>query len=93
MGGNANQGGSGGDAGSGNAAGSGTSGAGGGTAVDPHFKLAWRDAFDSFVVTRWSKQTHTFEENDLLRRRRTNAPRRPSHPQRRRRPAHECLAD
>lgn len=63
MGGSANQGGSGGNAGSGNAGGSGTSGAGGGTAVDPHFKLAWRDDFDRFVDTRWSKQTHTFEEN------------------------------
>lgn len=41
----------------------GTAGVGGGTGVDAHFKLAWRDDFDSFVDTRWTKQTHTFDEN------------------------------
>lgn len=41
------------------------SGGGGGTGpvVDPRFKLKWRDDFDSFNDSRWSKQTHTFEEN------------------------------
>lgn len=66
MGGATNQGGSG-NAGSssGNAgsSGAGTGGTGGGGAVDTHFELAWRDDFDSFVDTRWTKQTHTFPEN------------------------------
>ena len=38
-------------------------GAGGGAPVDPHFTLAWRDDFDTFDTTRWTKQTHTFPEN------------------------------
>ena len=53
----------GGSAGRGGTGGQGTAGAGGGTAVDPHFKLAWRDDFDTFDTTHWTKQTHTFAEN------------------------------
>ncbi|MDF3071794.1 MAG: hypothetical protein K0R38_7395 [Polyangiaceae bacterium] len=41
----------------------GASGGGGGPVVDPRFKLKWRDDFDSFNDARWSKRTHTFEEN------------------------------
>jgi endo-1,3-1,4-beta-glycanase ExoK len=52
---------------SGGSAGSNSAGAGGaggtGPAVDPRFKLEWRDDFDSFDDARWSKQTHTFDEN------------------------------
>ncbi|HEX2869829.1 MAG TPA: family 16 glycosylhydrolase [Polyangiaceae bacterium] len=55
-------GGSAGNAASGGSAG-GTGGGGGTSAVDTHFKLAWRDDFDSFNDARWSKQTHTFAEN------------------------------
>lgn len=44
-------------------AGAGTGGAGGTSGIDSHFKLAWRDDFDSFNDARWSKQTHTFAEN------------------------------
>jgi len=47
----------------GSGGGGGTSGAGGTSGIDSHFKLAWRDDFDSFNDTRWSKQTHTFDEN------------------------------
>lgn len=70
MGGSASQGGSAaGSAGAGNPGGSsagggpGGSGAGGSSAVDSHFKLAWRDDFDTFNDARWTKQTHTFAEN------------------------------
>jgi len=38
-------------------------GAGGSASVDSHFKLAWRDDFDTFNDARWTKQTHTFDEN------------------------------
>lgn len=49
---------------SGGSGGMGTAGAaGGGPAVDPRFKLRWRDDFDSFNDARWVKRTHTFEEN------------------------------
>lgn len=48
-------------AGSGGSAGSG--GTGGGAAEDPHYKLLWRDDFDTFNAARWTKQTHTFAEN------------------------------
>jgi endo-1,3-1,4-beta-glycanase ExoK len=48
----------------GGSGGSGTAGAGGTTEpVDSHFKLAWRDDFDAFDSARWTKQTHTFDEN------------------------------
>jgi beta-glucanase (GH16 family) len=47
----------------GSSAGGGTGGGGGTSGIDTHFKLAWRDDFDSFNDTRWSKQTHTFVEN------------------------------
>jgi len=51
----------------GGTAGSNTAGTGGtggsGPVVDPRFKLKWRDDFDSFNDARWSKQSHTFEEN------------------------------
>jgi beta-glucanase (GH16 family) len=40
-----------------------TAGAGGTEPVDSHFKLAWRDDFDTFDTARWTKQTHTFAEN------------------------------
>lgn len=54
----------GGTAGSGTAGAGGTGGSGGsGPVVDPRFKLKWRDDFDSFNDARWSKQSHTFEEN------------------------------
>ncbi|HVY31605.1 MAG TPA: family 16 glycosylhydrolase [Polyangiaceae bacterium] len=53
----------GGTSGSGGAAGSGGSGGNGGAAEDPHYKLLWRDDFDSFNAARWTKQTHTFAEN------------------------------
>jgi beta-glucanase (GH16 family) len=43
--------------------GSGGIASGGSAAVDPHFKLAWRDDFDAFDAARWTKQTHTFDEN------------------------------
>jgi hypothetical protein len=51
--------------------GSNSGGAGGGNAgtggmpepADPHFKLLWRDDFDTFDTDRWTKQTHTFAEN------------------------------
>jgi beta-glucanase (GH16 family) len=46
-----------------NTAGSGGMGSGGGSAVDPRFKLKWRDDFDSFNDARWAKRTHTFAEN------------------------------
>jgi len=38
-------------------------GGGGGPTIDPRFKLAWRDDFNDFDDTRWTKQTHTFAEN------------------------------
>lgn len=41
----------------------GSAGTGGSAAVDPHYKLLWRDDFDSFDANRWTKQTHTFAEN------------------------------
>ena len=74
MGGSASQGGSAAGNGGGNLGGSnlggsssgtgpGGGGAGGSSAVDSHFKLAWRDDFDTFNDTRWTKQTHTFAEN------------------------------
>lgn len=44
-------------------AGSAGAGVGGSAAGDPHFKLLWRDDFDSFNAERWSKATHTFAEN------------------------------
>ncbi len=49
--------------GKGGSGGQGTAGTGGGAPVDPHFKLAWRDDFDTFDTDRWTKQTHTFAEN------------------------------
>lgn len=54
---------SGGPAGGGNGTAGAGGSAGGGPVVDPRFKLKWRDDFDSFNDARWSKQTHTFEEN------------------------------
>jgi beta-glucanase (GH16 family) len=56
---------------SGTGGGAGTIGSGGvaggggseGDPSDPHFKLAWRDEFDTFDSARWTKQTHTFVEN------------------------------
>ena len=41
----------------------GTAGAGGTAPVNSHFQLLWRDDFDTFNGSRWTKQTHTFEEN------------------------------
>ena len=41
----------------------GSAGAGGTAPADPHYKLAWRDDFDAFDDTRWTKQTNTFDEN------------------------------
>lgn len=64
-----------GGAGSGNgggSAGGGGQSTGGAGQLDPHFKLAWRDDFDTFDSTRWTKQTHTFAEN-LARFSATNA--------------------
>jgi Glycosyl hydrolases family 16 len=51
---------------SGGAAGGGAAGggaAGTGSSSDPRFALKWRDDFDSFNDARWSKRSHTFEEN------------------------------
>jgi beta-glucanase (GH16 family) len=49
--------------GSATAGGGGSAGMGGTAPVDPHYKLLWRDDFDSFDANRWTKQTHTFAEN------------------------------
>ncbi|RYZ05848.1 MAG: glycosyl hydrolase family protein [Myxococcales bacterium] len=57
------QGGNSGQSGAGGAAGRETGGSGGGPLIDARFKLVWRDDFDSFDDARWSKQTHTFDEN------------------------------
>jgi beta-glucanase (GH16 family) len=37
--------------------------AGTGSSSDPRFELKWRDDFDAFDDARWSKRSHTFEEN------------------------------
>ena len=52
-----------GSASGGNAGVAGSSGSGGSEPVDPHYKLLWRDDFDTFDEARWSKADHTFEEN------------------------------
>lgn len=45
------------------AAGAGGSAGSGGTAAESPFQLLWRDDFDSFDAQRWTRATHTFEEN------------------------------
>lgn len=49
--------------GGGGASTAGAGGSGGGSTVDSHFKLLWRDDFDTLSDARWAKATHTFEEN------------------------------
>lgn len=49
--------------GAGGSAGESSGGSGGSEPLDPHFKLLWRDDFDSFDDSRWVKATHTFDEN------------------------------
>lgn len=56
-------GGSGGSGGAPSGGSAGSGGSGGGAPADPHYKLLWRDDFDTFNAARWTKQTHTFAEN------------------------------